>query len=240
MWKGKKVSVVFSTYNEKETIRGVIEALFKTGYVDEVIAVDNNAVSGTKEEILKTKAKYFHEPKQGIGAGYKRALDEATGDLIITIEVDGTYVARDVVKLLAYSDDFDMVCGTRTTSIMIGRGASMGAAVKWANWLYAKMIEVLFNTPNLTDVGCLYRLISKKAYDRIRNVPIDSKNSFTVDWMLYVIRNRISFIEAPVNFKRRVGRSYGAYSTYAAAKVALQMLVVIIKHLFNLKKRNVY
>ena len=54
MWKKKKVSVVFSTYNEKDSIKEFIDGLFKTGYVDEVIAVDNNAAKGTKEEILKT------------------------------------------------------------------------------------------------------------------------------------------------------------------------------------------
>ena len=48
MWKNKKVSVVFSTYNEKDSIRECINSLFKTKYVDEVIAVDNNAVIGTK------------------------------------------------------------------------------------------------------------------------------------------------------------------------------------------------
>ena len=65
MWKNQKVSVAFSTYNEKDSIRKCIEECFKTGYVDEVIAVDNNAAKGTKEEILKTKAKYFLEEKQG-------------------------------------------------------------------------------------------------------------------------------------------------------------------------------
>ena len=54
MWKNQKVSVVFSTYNEKDSIKKCIDDLFKTNYVDEVIAVDNNAVKGTKEEILKT------------------------------------------------------------------------------------------------------------------------------------------------------------------------------------------
>ena len=73
MWKKKKVSVVFSTYNEIDSIKEFIDGLFKTGYVDEVIAVDNNAAKGTKEEILKTKAKYFLESKQGFGWGYRRA-----------------------------------------------------------------------------------------------------------------------------------------------------------------------
>ena len=69
MWKKQKVSVVFSTYNEKDSIKECIEDCFKTKYIDEVIAVDNNSAKGTKEEILKTKARYFLEAKQGFGWG---------------------------------------------------------------------------------------------------------------------------------------------------------------------------
>lgn len=236
MWKEKKVSVVFSTYNEKETIREQIEEFFKTGFVDEVIAVDNNAIEGTKSEILKTKAKYFHEPRQGIGYGYQRAIREATGDIIITTEVDGTYEPSDILKLLAYSDDFDVVCGTRTTSIMIGEGANMGFLIKWANWFWAKIVEVLFNTSNLTDVGCIYRLMSRHAYEKIKQAKMHKKNPFNIDWMLQIIRNNITFIEAPVNFNKRTGESKGASNYWKAFLVAMEMLATIIKHRFNIIK----
>src|SRR3989344_1897177 len=103
MWNGKKVSVVFSTYNEKNSVRQQIEDCFATGFVDEVIAVNNNAAQGTSEEIKKTKAKEFFEKKQGFGWGYRRALKEATGDLIIMTEPDGTYDnKKDIQKLLLY------------------------------------------------------------------------------------------------------------------------------------------
>jgi len=236
MWNGKKVSVVFSTFNEKETIRKCIEGFFSTGVVDEVIAVDNNSKKGTKAEILKTKAKYFYEPIQGIGSGYQRAIREATGDIIITTEVDDTYEPRDVLKLLSYSDDFDLVCGTRTTAIMIGEGANMGFSMKWANWAYAKFIEVSFGTNNLTDVGCIYRLINRKAYNKIKNCQIDGKYSFNVDWMLFMVRKGIHFIEVPVNFKKRVGESFGAANFWKAARVAILMAGVILQHRFNIKK----
>ncbi len=43
MYKQKKVSVVIPTYNESQTIRKVIDDFFETGFVDEVVVVDNNA-----------------------------------------------------------------------------------------------------------------------------------------------------------------------------------------------------
>lgn len=238
MWNKKKVSVVFSTYNEKDTIRRCIDQFFATGVVDEVIAVDNNAKEGTKEEIKKTKAKYFLETKQGIGHGYQRALKEATGDIIITTEVDGTYEPKDIFKLLAYSDDFDVVCGTRTTSILIGEGANMGFMMKWANWLFAKMLEVLFYTTSLSDVGCIYRLMSRRAYNKIKNAPFDGGTSFNLDWMLFIIRNEINFIEVPVRFLKRTGESMGAGTKWKAFKVAVKMFFRMMKHRFGTIRSN--
>ena len=230
MWKKQKVSVVFSTYNEKDSIRKCIDDLFKTGYVDEVIAVDNNAVKGTKEEIFKTKAKYFLETRQGFGAGYQRALKEASGDIMIMIEPDSTFAPEDVSKFLAYSDDFDVVFGTRTTSIMIGEGANMGWFLKWGNYTVAKLIEFMFNTSHLSDVGCTYRLIKRKAYNKIKNKFIITGMEFNPDMMLQIIRNKISYIEIPVKYLRRVGVSSATGDFKRTFVIGLKMIWLIFKH----------
>lgn len=234
MWKKQKVSVVFSTYNEKESIRKCIEDLFMTGYVDEVIAVDNNAAKGTKEEILRTKAKYFHEKKQGFGWGYRRALYESTGDLILMIEPDGTFDPNDLIKFLAYSDDFEVVFGTRTTSIMIGEGANMGGFLKWGNYAVAKLIEVLFNTSHLSDVGCTYRLIKKEAYMKIRRKFSITGNEFNPDMMLQIIRHKIKYIEIPIKYLRRVGESSVTGRVSKLITVGLKMILLILKHRCNI------
>jgi glycosyltransferase involved in cell wall biosynthesis len=237
MWKGQSVSVVFSTYRDLHTIRNCIDELFATGVVDEVVAVDNNAEEGTKSEILRTRAKLFVETKQGLGHGFQRALAEATGDILVTIEVDGTYRPSDLIKLLAYSDDFDVVCGTRTASLLIGEGAEMGFLTRWVNVLYAKGIEVLFNTSSLTDVGCIFRLMKRRAYERIEDRPMDGGWAFNLDWMLHIVRTPIRFIEIPVNFLPRSGQAVGAgQSTWMAARIALRMLRLILKHRLNLVK----
>ncbi len=234
MWKGKKVSVVFSTYNEKESIRKCIDDLFGTGYVDEVIAVDNNAAKGTKEEILKTKARYFHEGRQGFGWGYRRALHEATGDLLIMIEPDGTFEANDIAKFLTYSDDFDVVLGTRTTSIMVSEGANMGFDMKWANWFVAKIIEFSFNTTQLTDVGCTYRLIKRESYEKIKRKFRIGASEFNPDMTLQIIRNNINFIEIPINYGKRVGESSVTGSKWNAFILAVKMLFLIMNHRLEL------
>ena len=77
-------------------------------------------------------------------------------------EPDGTFLPRDIGKLLAYSDECEAVFGTRTTRSLIWSGANMGVLLKWGNWAVAKLVEALFNTSHLSDVGCTYKLCTAR------------------------------------------------------------------------------
>ena len=131
MWKSQFISVILPTYNEKDSIAGSIGEFFDTGLVDEVLVINNNAAAGTSEEVAKTAAREIHEPLQGYGNAIRRGFREARGDLIIVCEPDGTFFGKDVIKLLAFSDDFDVVYGTRTSEEFIWTGANMGCFREW-------------------------------------------------------------------------------------------------------------
>ena len=47
MWRGQSVAVLFPTYNEKDSIRAAVDDYFSSGYVDEVLVINNNAAPGT-------------------------------------------------------------------------------------------------------------------------------------------------------------------------------------------------
>lgn len=231
MWKGKKVSVVFSTYNEKYSIRRQIEDCFATGFVDEVIAVNNNAAKGTSEEIKKTTAKEFFEKRQGFGWGYRKALAEATGDLIIMTEPDGTYNhKKDIQKLLLYSDEFPVVFGTRTTQALIGEGANMGVFLKYGNVFIGKLIEVLFNTTHLSDAGCTLLLLSREALDKIQPHFTIGGNHFSPEITILIALKRIPFVEIPVHYLERVGESRGSGTFWRSFKLGLKKIGVVIKY----------
>ncbi len=51
MWRDQKVSVIFPTYNEKDSIREAIDDFFSCEHVDEIIVVNNNAADGTDEQV---------------------------------------------------------------------------------------------------------------------------------------------------------------------------------------------
>jgi len=228
MWNAKRVSVVLPTFNERESIRKVIEEFYSTGLVDEVIVVNNNAAPGTSEEVRGTGALEVTEPRQGYGWAIRKGLEIASGELIVLAEPDGTFEPRDVVKLLAYSDDFHYVLGTRTTRELIWAGANMGWFLRWGNWAVAKLIEVLFNCPILTDAGCTMRLLSRDALRRIQGAFAVGGSQFGPHLTLLAIAARVPLFEVSVNYRPRVGKSAVTGSLVKAIVLGLQMIGLIL------------
>jgi glycosyltransferase involved in cell wall biosynthesis len=229
MWNGKSVSVILMTYAEKDSIRATIEGFFSTGVVDEVVVVNNNAQAGTSEEVARTAAREVFESRQGYGWASRRGLAEARGDLLVLAEPDGTFLPADIVKLLAYSADCDAVFGTRTTRELIWSGANMGAALKWGNWAVAKVVEALFNTSHLSDVGCTYKLLSRPLAERLLPQLAVGGSHFGPELMLRVIVSGARFVEVPVNYLPRVGRSSVTGDLGTAVLLGLHMLGFILR-----------
>lgn len=236
MFEGKTVSVVIPTYNEEKSIRQVIEDFFATGFVDEVVAVDNNARGDTAKEIAKTRARHVREDeKQGYGHAIMRGLREATGDLVVVAEADGTFEPKDIEKFLVYSRDFDVVLGSRTSRAAIWDGAFMPPSVRIGNWAVAKFLEVIHDGTVITDVGCTYRLLDRAALEKILPLfPLsDGGGRFSPEMMIWLFRTGNRVIEIPVMYKQRIGESMYTGSVWKAAILGLRMIPLIVYYRFT-------
>ena len=94
MYGAKSVSIVFPAYNEGDNIRRAVEEFAIPGVVDEVVVIDNNSRDATATEAAAGGARVVRETRQGYGYALQRGLREATGDLVILAEPDGTFVVR--------------------------------------------------------------------------------------------------------------------------------------------------
>jgi glycosyltransferase involved in cell wall biosynthesis len=233
MWYGKTVSVALPTYNEKASIRSCIEGFFATGVVDEIVVCNNNAITGTSDEVAKTPAREVFEERQGYGWSCRKALAETTGDLVVLSEPDGSFEPFDILKLLSYSRDFDVVFGSRTNSEFIWSGANMGLFMKWGNWVVAKYLEFLFNTTSLTDVGCTMRLMTRDILQAIQPFFTVGGSHFGPEMMLLCIGARSKAVEIPLNYKQRVGESTVTGNRWRAFTLGLVMTELVTK--FRLK-----
>jgi len=229
VFKGKRVSVVMPAYNEEESIPEVVKSFLSNKYVDEVVVVDNNSKDNTAKLAKDAGARVVEEERQGYGYACRRALGSADGDYIILTESDGTFEARDVKKFLAYSEDFDLVMGTRTSKELVWKGANMGLFLKWGNWGLGKIMEILYNGPSLTDVGCTYRSIKKDALNKIQDKFTVGGSHFLPEMTLLAIKENVRILEIPINYKPRCGTSkITGKSKWVAFRLGLRMLWTII------------
>jgi len=207
MWYGKSVAVVLPTYNEADSIADCITAFEKLGLVDEIVVVNNNAAEGTSAEVAKTGAREVFEPTQGYGAAIRRGLAEVDADLVCVCEPDGTFVPADLRKLLPYADECDFVVGSRTVSTFIWDGANMRWFLQIGNWFVAKLIEVLFNTTSLSDVGCTLRVLSRELIADLGPRFRHNDSAFGLEMLLLAVVRRVRVVQVPVNYLPRVGQS---------------------------------
>jgi glycosyltransferase involved in cell wall biosynthesis len=225
-----KVSVVFPAYNEEPYIRSAVQDFFVTGIVDEVVVVNNNSQDRTAEEAAAARARVVLETKQGYGEALRRGLREATGDIIIMAEPDGTFMGRDIVKLLAYADDFDIVCGTRTTRELIWAEANMDWFLRIGNWVVAKMLQVLHGGPSLSDCGCTLRLIRRTALEKFQDELTVGGSHFLPEIVILALKHGIKVIEVPVNYRGRIGESKITGNLKGTLVTGFNMIGLILRY----------
>ncbi len=225
------------TYRERTTIRAVVEGFEALDAVDEVLVVNNNAEPGTSEELAGTEAREVLEPEQGYGAAIRRGIAETEADLVCICEADGTFDPADLWKLLAYSDEFEFVYGSRTVREMIWSGANMGHSLRWGNWLWAKLVMVLFGTSHLSDVGCTMRLASGPAVRLMQPFFTVKGGEFGPEMMLLTILGGWRSVQLPVSYHPRRGRGGTTVSLTAAVAIGLRMLALIGR--YRLRRRRI-
>jgi glycosyltransferase involved in cell wall biosynthesis len=185
-----------------------------------VLVVDNNSTDRTAELAAAAGATVIAEARQGYGyaciRGLSEALQVADADVIVLAEGDGTFVAEDIAKFLAYMDDADLVVGNRVVRGLVERDSQMDYFFTWGNMAVAMLLRLRFwdgrhlGPAGLTDVGCTFRAIRRPALERILPDLLVGGNHFSPHMLLVAIARDLSVIEIPIRLRPRVGRSKGA------------------------------
>lgn len=98
----KKVSLIFPSRNEAKAITGVFKRIPKI--IDEVIIVDNLSTDNTAKTAIKLGAKVLTEERHegGIGYGFAlaRGIKNASGDIIVCMDCDGSYPPEKIGEVI--------------------------------------------------------------------------------------------------------------------------------------------
>ena len=229
MWNGQTVGVILPTYNEADSIQACIEAFEALGIVDDIVVVNNNAHKDTSGAVAPTSAREVHETRQGYGAAIRRGFTELDTDLVCICEPDGTFDPADLFKLLPFLSDADVVFGSRTVNTYVFAGANMGPFLRWGNWAVAKLVEVLYNTSYLSDVGCTFRVMRRSVIEKITPSFEGYASSFGLEMMLYIARERVPFCQVPVRYLPRVGESSVTGDFRKTLRLGIQMIALTLR-----------
>jgi glycosyltransferase involved in cell wall biosynthesis len=236
MFRNRSVSLVVPAYNEEATIGSVVDEFRQEPHLDEIVVVDNNCKDRTAAIAAERGARVVSEKKPGYGAALMAGMAAAKGDILVLTEADGSFRARDVVKLLVYLEDAGMVMGTRTTRQMVQQGANMRFLLRWGNVFMAKFLQLCWlrpAEPRFTDVGCTFRALSRSTWERIRPLLRETGPAFSPEMMCAALQARCRVIEVPVTYSQRLGGESKHSDTFGRqARTALKMFRTICRKRF--------
>jgi glycosyltransferase involved in cell wall biosynthesis len=192
------VSVVMASRNEENAIKKVIIDIQKVTKGQAEIVVVDGSTDDTPNIAEALGAKVIRQKPQGYGVAVKKALTSASRDIIITVDCDDTYPAKQIpefVKLIR--SGYDVVSGSRINK----NNANMKSLNKLGNQLFASVTSFLYGI-NVTDVTTgmrAYRSEIVRTIDWTENVGLSAELLFRPALRKYKI------IEIPIEYSPRIG-----------------------------------
>lgn len=229
--RNAKVTVALTAYNDEESIGPAVRDFLAHPSVARVIVVSNNSADQTLDRARAAGAIVVNELQPGYGRCVYRCYQEALRfedtDLIVLSEGDCTFRAADIDKLIAYSPHSDIVNGTRIVEALRERSTQLTTFMFYGNLFVAKLLEAKhLGRGTLTDVGSTYKLVRRRALERLMSRLNPAVNlEFNAHFLDVALGAGYSLVECPITFHPRVGVSKGGNaSNIRAMKVGLGMM----------------
>ena len=203
-----KLSVVMPVYNERNTLRAVVERVLAVGIEIELVCVDDGSQDGSREILAELQTRHpqvqvFLQPhNMGKGAALRRGIQEATGDYVIIQDADLEYDPSDYHALLEplLQGKADVVFGSR----FLG-GAPHRVLYFWHS-VGNRALTLLSNcvtNVNLSDMETCYKVFRREI---IQSIPIEEDRfGFEPEITVKVAKRRLRIYEVGISYW---GRTY--------------------------------
>jgi glycosyltransferase involved in cell wall biosynthesis len=145
------VTIIMPALNEADCIADVIssvpvEEFSLNGIGIEILVVDNGSVDGTGEIARNAGARVISESRRGYGYAYLMGFREAKGNIICTLDADGTYPTHLLPEFVGklVSENLDFISTNRFRYMHNG---VMSRTHRLGNSVLTKLNRVIFKFP---------------------------------------------------------------------------------------------
>lgn len=188
-------------YNEDEGIRKVLESLPTS--IDERIVVDNNSTNGAGDIARRLGATVLLERRQGYGFAYQTGLPAANGDIIATLDGDGSYPAEVIPALVSslLAEELDFISGCR---FPLQNPRSMPRTNQLGNFLLTAATAVLYGKgikDSQSGMWVFRRSLLASLTLRSGGMPLSEEIK------LEVIKHGFRFREVHIPYHERIGEA---------------------------------
>ncbi|HEX9493965.1 MAG TPA: glycosyltransferase family 2 protein [Thermoanaerobaculia bacterium] len=196
-----KVTVSMITLNEERAVGKVIADIRRVVPDAEIFLVDSSR-DRTAEIAQELGCRVFKQfPPRGYGPAMDRAVRDASGDVVITLDCDNTYPVEAIPKMVRMIEEgFDLVNATRLAK----RPSAMPLSNYFANRMFAWTARLLHGIKT-TDVHSGMRAYRKSMIDAVAwnaNGP-----ALPVDMLIIPYRKGFRVTEIPIEYRERIGAS---------------------------------
>ena len=202
-----KLSVVIPVYNEKTTLKEIIEKVKAVEGLDvEIILVDDASTDGSGEILKNLKGiNLLTQPiNSGKGSAIRKGFQAADGDFIIMQDADLEYDPEEYPKLLKPLVDgkADVIYGSRFI------GSEPHRVLYFWHYVGNKILTTLSNmltNLNLTDMETGYKVFTKEAIKKILPHLTAARFGIEPELTAQVAKKKLRVMEVGISYQ---GRTY--------------------------------
>jgi len=214
-----KVVIIIPTYNERENIKSLIEALGRAvNCANTILIVDDNSPDGTAEIVKKTRKQennvvLLEGQKEGLGSAYLRGIDHAIknlgAEIIVQMDADFSHDPKDVPRLLAeIKNGHDLAIGSRYIKggAVPADWAFQRKVLSWGGNLLVRLLTGIWDVHEFTTS---FRVFTVELYQKMNpeNFGFED-NTFLPAFIVEAKRCGAKIKEVPIVFAdRKKGRS---------------------------------